>query len=260
MRIRLLGTLTAIAVIGLALQASAQQPAPRAPRAHGVTPAHQQTPFTAEFKITRVQTLANGATITRESTEVRALDTEGRELTSTTTMNPSGDEHTFAAAYDPVAGTRTTWDSARQLATVTPNAAPVSCPAANATQIPRAPSPQRQAASVDLGIETIGGVEAHGHRTTITTPAGMIGNSEPLVETHETWQANSIGPRVLILRAIDDSPQSGHTTRELTNLTLSDPPLSTFQPPEGYETVNKDAPTPNCPAVQAAPVTSPAAQ
>ena len=251
MRTSLLGTFTAIAVASLALQASSQQ---RAPRVHGVSPSRQQTPFTAEFKITRIQTLANGTTITHESTEVRAADAEGRTMNSTTTINPSGDEHTFSVVQDPVEKTHTTWSSDRQQATVTSNAARVSCPPANATQIPRVSPSQRQSSTVDLGIETIGGVEAHGFRTTITTPAGQIGNSEPLVETHETWQAALIGPRGLIVRQIDDSLQNGHTTRELTNLTLSDPPLSTFQPPEGYEIVNHDASTPNCPAVQAAPV------
>jgi hypothetical protein len=258
MRIRILGTLAAIAIAGLALPVSSQTPAPRVPRAHVPVP-QQQTPYTAEFKITRVQILANGTTITHESTEVRAADTEGRNLTSTTSVNLSGEQHTFTVVNDPVEKTNSSWDSTRQQVSVSAWAAPMSCPF-NGAAIPKASSPQRQVNSVDLGNETIDGVEAQGHRTTITTPAGMIGNSEPLVETHEVWQATAIGPRVLMVREIDDSPDRGKTTRELTSLTLSNPPLSTFQPPEGYEVVNHDAPAQTCPVVRAAPVTSPVAR
>ncbi len=46
--------------------------------------------YTAEFKTTRVQTLANGTTITRESTETRALDSQGRSMVATTEALPNG--------------------------------------------------------------------------------------------------------------------------------------------------------------------------
>jgi hypothetical protein len=36
---------------------------------------------------------------------------------------------------------------------------------------------------------------------------------------------------------VNDSPQGGKTTTEVVRLDLSEPPLSTFQPPEGYEVV-----------------------
>jgi hypothetical protein len=45
---------------------------------------HRFQAYTAESKTTSVQTLANGTTITRESTEVRAVDSELRTLDTRT--------------------------------------------------------------------------------------------------------------------------------------------------------------------------------
>ncbi len=42
----------------------------------------QHPPFTAEFKMTSVQTLSDGTTITRETTEVQARDSSSRSMTS----------------------------------------------------------------------------------------------------------------------------------------------------------------------------------
>jgi len=36
-----------------------------------------KTPYTAEYKTSHVQTLADGTTLTRETTEVKALDSQG---------------------------------------------------------------------------------------------------------------------------------------------------------------------------------------
>jgi len=81
-----------------------------------------QTPFTAEYKITRVRTLANGTTITRESTEVRAVDSEGRVMESRTETPASEDRKpvSIVSVSDPVAKTRTHWNSPGDKATVIP--------------------------------------------------------------------------------------------------------------------------------------------
>jgi hypothetical protein len=84
----------------------------------------------------------------------------------------------------------------------------------------------------DLGIATIMGIEAHGQRMTQTTPVGEIGNDRPLVHTDEFWSAPRFG---FFLRQVDSDPQNGTQTTEVVSLDQSEPPLSTFQPPEGYE-------------------------
>jgi len=83
-------------------------------------------PYTAEFKITSAQTLANGTTITRETTEMDALDGQGRRLTmSSTPATETRPERSSYHVLDPVARTNTSWMVPGERATVTPIPPPV---------------------------------------------------------------------------------------------------------------------------------------
>jgi hypothetical protein len=223
------------------------------------------TPYTAEYTITRVQVLANGTTITRERKEVKALDSQGRRMTALTLTSESGDraEVTHVFVFDPVAHTQTQWTSPGTRATVTAMPVPESAHTGPAhTCSPMAPDPDNvhvtgphsTSTTENLGTAEILGVEARGRRTTRTIPAGAVGNEEPLETTKETWTAVAAGLNSLLVRDVTDDPRTGKSTRELTQLTQGDPDPSTFQPPEGYEIVTKDAP--GCPGEAATPPTS----
>jgi hypothetical protein len=231
-------------------------------------------PYSAEFKLTTVKMLANGATITRESKEVSARDSESRSMSAHTSIPPSGDQtpNTSVTVSDPVAGTRITWDSRHNQARVLKFPSPDqrhgcwTSDAGNFTITYGAKSARDASGTVpapeamrvmqphpaveDLGRETIQGVEAHGHRYTTTTPVGEVGNDEPLVRTSEVWSAVDLG---IAVREISDDPQSGKMTRELVNLSLTEPDPSTFQPPEGYEVLTETLHEVACPDAQKAP-------
>lgn len=217
-----------------------------------IKPPQQQTPFTAEFKIVTVRTLANGTTITQESTELQAADSQGRHLAATTVAGISGEQQTRSSVYDPVAATSTDWGTESRKAFVlphTPSTAPRDCVPGIPKRVP--PEARRRTSmQEDLGNETIQGIEVHGVKTTVTVPAGAVGNNEPLVSTHEAWQAVNIKPSPLIVRQVDDDPVAGHSTREMTSVMLSEPDASIFQPPQGYEIVTRDAPLAPCPGGQ----------
>ncbi len=86
-----------------------QNAKPASPSPNAVTPIPA---YTAEFKNVNVQTLANGTTITRETKEVRAQDSEGRILSITTRTPPAaGIEITSGSINNPVDNTRIMWDS-----------------------------------------------------------------------------------------------------------------------------------------------------
>jgi hypothetical protein len=214
-------------------------------------------PYTAEFKTKTIQTLASGATITHESTEMVALDSQGRRMISETTVPLSKDQApvTRVIVFDPVARTNSNWTVPGKKATVVAMFAP-GTPHNCATTVILPTIPHNSGVSgvkptvEDLGTLTFQGVEARGRRITSTTPAGAIGNDAPLVRTTETWTATAPGLRSLVARSVIDNPQSGKTTRELTNLTQAEPDPSVFQPPEGYEIVNKQAPGSVCPGVE----------
>ncbi len=83
----------------------------------------------------------------------------------------------------------------------------------------------------DLGADTIMGVAVRGSRTTISTPAGAMGNDQPLVSTNEIWMAPSLG---MVLRSTSDDPRMGKTNREVVSVDLNSPDPALFQPPADY--------------------------
>lgn len=234
------------------------------------TRSHQQRPpqpYTAELKIISVLTLANGTTITRETTEIHAVDHNGRTLTLTKELpgSPERPALTRARVFDSAEGTDTNWDSLQSKTTIVkvPPAdqhqgcwatetgrmhwqfgQPASSQPATKSAVVTPPKTRTGSVSVDLGDTTIEGVVAHGTRHTWTTPIGEIGNDAPLVRTEENWYASSLG---LLLRSVSDDPQSGKRTREVVSLSLTEPDPALFQPPEEYEVVTETAHPVPCP-------------
>ena len=234
-------------------------------------------PYTAEFKITSEQTLANGTTITRETREMDALDSQGRRLTMTTAAATEGrPERSFYRVYDPVARTNSNWTVPGERATVTPMppmpkpgqsaqtcwstvassgsgastvkmVAPRAEPGGSYVTVPAlgSPVPQVETAKAeapkevreDLGMQTFEGVQAKGTRTTRTTPTGAIGNDQPLVRTTETWRALSFG---IMVHEVTDDPQTGKRTTVMTQFSSREPYAASFLPPEGYEVVTQE--------------------
>ncbi|MFZ1917183.1 MAG: hypothetical protein WAU58_06400 [Terriglobales bacterium] len=245
-----------VAVAGLALPLAAQvRSRTSTTSATHITAA--KTPYTAEYKITQVQTLAGGNTITRESTEVAAVDSQGRRMTSTTTTAAeNGTPRTESSVFDPVAKTLTRWSSPGKRARVRQIGVGHGC--SSTTEDEPRPShsltraPHERPAVENLGTASIQGVEARGTRTTMTIPAGEVGNEAPLVRTSEVWSAVTVGLKGLLVREVVDDPRSGKWNRELTSINQNDPDPAVFQPPDGYEIVKVDASEAGC-ATEAAP-------
>jgi len=253
MREKIYGLLTCAMVAGLALQVSGQASRSRTTTIEMSSSSHAvRLPYTAEYKTTQVKTLADGTTITHESSEETAVDSQGRRMTSTTMIPASGDRNpiTHVHVSDPVARTNSNWSLPGQRATVfhmpergsgSTLCASTAALASPNVSLPVAGVQHERAVVEDLGTETIQGVEARGRRFTTTTPAGEIGNDAPLVRTRETWTAIAPGLTGLAVREVTEDPQAGKTTKELQNLTQEDPDPSLFQPPAGFEVVDKEA-------------------
>jgi hypothetical protein len=84
----------------------------------------------------------------------------------------------------------------------------------------------------DLGTRNIEGVDCTGTRQTSTIPAGAIGNDKPISIVTETWSSEAIGA---VVESISDDPRYGKTTYQLTNLQLSEPSRSLFEPPANFK-------------------------
>jgi hypothetical protein len=86
-----------------------------------------------------------------------------------------------------------------------------------------------------LGTQMMEGVSAEGTRTTVTIPAGQIGNELPLVTVTERWYSPELQVTVMNKRS---DPRTGTTTYKLTNINRSEPSPLMFQVPADY-TVNE---------------------
>ncbi len=99
-------------------------------------------------------------------------------------------------------------------------------------------SDERQNAKTeDLGQQTIQGVVAQGHRTTMTIPAGQMGNERPIEIVNETWYSPELQTTVMSKRS---DPRFGDTTYQLTNIERAEPDPMLFQVPSDYKV--EDAP------------------
>jgi hypothetical protein len=83
----------------------------------------------------------------------------------------------------------------------------------------------------DLGKQTIEGVEAEGTRTTITIPAGEIGNERAIEIVSERWYSPELQ---LVVMTRHSDPRLGETTYKLTNINRAEPAKSLFEVPAGY--------------------------
>ena len=83
-----------------------------------------------------------------------------------------------------------------------------------------------------LGRQTIEGVTADGTRTTITIPAGQIGNDAPIQIVHERWYSADL--QMVVMEKQTD-PRHGDTTMRFTNVNRSEPSRTLFEVPSDYK-------------------------
>jgi hypothetical protein len=67
----------------------------------------------------------------------------------------------------------------------------------------------------DLGDQMLGGVMAHGTRSTITIPVGQIGNDREIRVVSERWYSNDLQ---MLVKSSNNDPRFGETTYELQNV------------------------------------------
>jgi hypothetical protein len=98
---------------------------------------------------------------------------------------------------------------------------------------------QGQTTSTDLGSQIIEGVVANGTRTTLTIPAGQIGNEKPISVVTEVWTSPDLKAIVYSKR---NDPRMSEQTFQLTNIQRVEPDASLFAVPSDFTIV--DGPQP----------------
>ena len=88
-----------------------------------------------------------------------------------------------------------------------------------------------KAKTESLGKQNIEGVEAEGTRSTVTIPAGEIGNERAIEIVSERWYSPEL--QVVVMTRHSD-PRNGETVYRLTNINRSEPAKSLFEVPSDY--------------------------
>jgi hypothetical protein len=88
-----------------------------------------------------------------------------------------------------------------------------------------------------LGAKVVEGVQADGTRSTLTIPAGQIGNDNPIQIVDEVWRSPDLQ---VIVHSEHSDPRMGTTVYSLQNISRNDPSPELFQVPSDYTV--KDGP------------------
>jgi hypothetical protein len=95
----------------------------------------------------------------------------------------------------------------------------------------RSSGSNQNAVKTDLGKQMIEDVLAEGTRTTMTIPAGEIGNERPIEIVSERWYSPELQ---LVVMTRHSDPRSGEMTYKLTNINRTEPARSLFEVPSDY--------------------------
>lgn len=222
----------------------------------GAGPAFEGTavkgaPYSAEAVTESVQRLADGNKITNKSTSSIYRDSEGR-IRREVTLNSIGPWPAKGAGKqiiwinDPVAKVNYQLDPETKTAQKLPTGLMVPGPANGLPALPRLRMPPpgvptavtahqmspAQPKTENLGKRNIEGVIAEGIRSTLTIPAGEIGNEQPIEIVSERWFSDEL--KTAVLTKMND-PRFGETTYRLTNIKPGEPPRYLFEVPADYK-------------------------
>lgn len=220
-------------------------------------------PYSAEATTESTQVLADGNRITHKNTTMLYRDSQGRsrreENMSAVGPWSAGESFQTISITDPVGQVSYVLDPKTKTARKMPNLMSMSsaggenvhimvraahgadaAPGAGATTFSyRVGAPANENAKTEqLGKQTIDGLACDGTRTTITIPAGQMGNERPIDIVSERWYSPDL--QVTVMTKHTD-PRMGETTYKLNNINRAEPLPSLFQVPADY-TLSTDTP------------------
>ena len=191
-------------------------------------------PYSADAVTEVSRILSDGNTIHQTSTTHIYRDSQGRTrrepaLTALSSAAPGSAVPALAFINDPVAGANYALDLTNHAVTKT-NVSPPP-PGAPRANRQRRPTDAANSKIESLGRQLVSGVLADGTRTTVTIPAGQIGNTQPIQIVRETWYSPELQLTVLSKRS---DPRSGDSVFQLNNLSRAEPPSTLFVVPADF--------------------------
>jgi hypothetical protein len=219
-------------------------------------------PYAADAVTETTQTLADGNHIRRTTKATLYRDGEGRTRHEQTLgevgpLTAAGEPLQTIVLNDPVAGTTFMMNSREKIAHKAPAGGEMSAKIMAEMSTARLKAekdmtrtetfsstgysimvnrrsgePERNNIKKEsLGTQMFEGVAAEGTRSTMTIPAGAIGNERPIEVVTERWYSNQLHTTVMT-RTTD--PRMGETVYTLKNIKLGEPAHNLFEVPSDY--------------------------
>lgn len=206
----------------------------------------KNAPYAADIVTESTQTLADGSHIRQSSTTHVARDTEGRTRREESLAglralgNSSNLRQQVVFISDPVAGASYALNPANKTANKSGipqgrgrgGAAPQQAMARPTGRPGRGTGQNQNVKTESLGTQVIEGVTAQGTRTTLTIPAGQMGNETPLSIVSERWYSSDL--QTVVLSKHSD-PRTGEMVTRMTNVSRAEPAPTLFQVPSEYK-------------------------
>jgi hypothetical protein len=195
-------------------------------------------PFTATVTTQWKRVLDDGSTVTVSNHRTIARDNSGRIFQERRNLYPAGDPHENELSRlefaDPRAHTLTTcWPAARvcQIESYFRNASTPSPGPAGPLEAGRG-----FVTRLELGRDSIAGVEAIGTRETTQINAGVIGNDRAISVVKEFWYSQQLEINVVEKR---QDPRYGSQIFTVNPISLGEPDARLFDVPAGFRIDDK---------------------
>lgn len=194
-------------------------------------------PFTATVSTEWIRNLDDGSTVKVQNRRMIARDNMGRVFQERRNLYPAGDPRGSQIRQLEFADPRS-----RVIYYCQPDAETCEIqtyypPAAAAPSVPAGPLNDGKGflTRVDLGTDTVAGVEAVGTRETTTINAGAIGNDRALQVVKEFWYSSQLGINLIEKR---QDPRVGTQTFVVSDISLGEPDARLFDLPAGFRVVD----------------------
>jgi hypothetical protein len=225
----------------------------------------KNAPYSADVVTESTQTLPDGNRI-RQSTAAKVYrDSEGRtrreQSVNLSGLTPNANMPQVVFIHDPVAGfnlalnardrtgTKSAWTSnggrgpqmSQGQGPRPRETAPGGATGNPDRPMGRRPGTDQNIKTESLGRQSIEGVLADGTRTTMTIPAGRMGNELPIQIVSEHWYSAELQTMVLSRRS---DPRMGETVTKLANVSRGEPSRILFEAPADYKVTESAGRTP----------------
>jgi hypothetical protein len=187
------------------------------------------SPFTATVMIVSKQHTADGSVETRTSQVLIARDSRGRIRNERHALVPE----TFHG-MPPLIGVHL-FDPATRISFMFNPATMI----AREQVVPPPPPPYRNPNTIDLGYQTLNGLQAKGSRITRVISAEDSGTGKPVTVTDETWYSEDLHMNLLEEHT---DPRGGKQSLAILSIERKEPSASLFEVPAGYKIVDLTPP------------------